>query len=176
VGRRTSLEAVAASSDPVIVSHAGACGVHQSKRNITDALITAVAESGGVIGACAFPNFVGPGSPDLGAFLDHIEYLVQLAGIEHVGIGLDFAQETEADYDYYGYDEDTWSRPPWVYPSGIGSFAEVRNIGTGLAERGYGLPEIEAIASGNFLRVFGEVWKAAAPGQHGASEPGEAGQ
>ncbi len=158
VGERTSLEAAAASRSPVVVTHANANAVHFSKRNLTDEQIAAVAQSGGVIGACAFPAFVGPGLPDLEAFLDHVDYLVEKAGIDHVGIGLDFSQENEGDYEYYGYDEDTWPRPPWIYPTGIGGFAEVRNLGPGLARRGYQPDQIEAIAGGNFLRVFEQVW------------------
>jgi membrane dipeptidase len=159
VGERTSLEAVAASRSPVVVTHGNASAVHQSKRNLTDAQIAAVAQSGGVIGACAFPAFVGPGSPpDIQAFVDHIDYLVEKAGIDHVGIGLDFAQENEGDYEYYGYEEDTYPRPPWVYPAGIGSFSEVRNLGPALARRGYTPAQIEAIAGANFLRVFQQVW------------------
>ena len=71
---------------------------------------------------------------------------------------MDFAAETEEDYDYFGYEEDTYPRPPWIYPPGIAGFADIRNIGDGLARRGYRTDQIEGIASGNFLRVFREVW------------------
>lgn len=159
VGERTSLEAIAASRSPVVVTHANACAVHQSKRNLTDEQISAVAQSGGVIGACAFPAFVGPGSPpDIEAFVDHIDYFVEKAGIDHVGIGLDFSEETEDDYEYYGYEEDTWPRPPWRYPSGLEDYPAVRNLGPALAKRGYTAEQIAAISGANFLRVFGEVW------------------
>lgn len=159
VGERTSLEAIAPSRSPVVATHTNACAVHQSKRNLTNAQITAVAQSGEAIGACAFPTFVGPGSPpDIGAFVDHIDYLVEKAGIDHVGIGLDFSDETEDDYDYYGYEEDTWPRPPWRYPSGLEDFSAVRNIGPALAQRGYTSEQISAIAGASFLRVFDQVW------------------
>jgi putative CocE/NonD family hydrolase len=150
VGERTSLEAIEHSASPVIATHANACGVYQSRRNLTDQQIRAIAASGGVIGTCAFPGFVGPGQPDLDRFLDHVDYMVQLVGAQHVGIGLDFAQETEEDYDYYGYEEDTYPRPPWTYPPGIAEFADVSNIGTGLRQRGYADEDIAAIGRGNF--------------------------
>jgi membrane dipeptidase len=158
VGRRTSLDVIEASSAPVIVSHGNACGVYESRRNLTDEQITAVAATGGVIGMCAFPGFVSAGDQDLGKLLDHVDYLAALVGAEHVGLGMDFSQETERDYDYFGYEEDTYPRPPWTYPPGIAGFADVRNIGDGLALRGYTADQIRGIASGNFLRVFRRVW------------------
>jgi membrane dipeptidase len=158
VGRRTSLEVIEASTAPVIASHGNACGVYDSRRNLTDEQIKAVAASGGVIGVCAFPGFVCAADANLDRVLDHVDYLARLVGADHVGLGMDFATETEEDYDYFGYEEDTYPRPPWTYPPGIAGFADLRNIGTGLAGRGYTAGQIAGIASGNFLRVFGEVW------------------
>ena len=54
-GHRTSMDAVEHSSAPVIISHANARAVHDSARNISDELIKAVAETGGVIGTVGFP-------------------------------------------------------------------------------------------------------------------------
>lgn len=158
VGRRTSLEVIEASSAPVIVSHGNPCGVYESRRNLTDEQVKAVAASGGVIGVCAFPGFLSAAGADLRTLLDHVDYLAALVGPGHVGLGMDFATETEEDYDYFGYEEDTYPRPPWVYPPGIAGFADTRNIGAGLASRGYSADQIQGIASGNFLRVFRQVW------------------
>jgi membrane dipeptidase len=158
VGRRTSLEVIEASTAPVIVSHGNACGVYESRRNLTDEQIKAVAGSGGVIGVCAFPGFVSAAGADLEKLLDHVDYMAALVGAEHIGLGTDFSVETEEDYDYFGYEEDTYPRPPWTYPPGIAGFADIRNVGDALTRRGYGADQIAGIASGNFLRVFGEVW------------------
>src|ERR1700722_4281507 len=158
VGRRTSLEVIEASTAPVIASHGNACGVYESRRNLTDEQLKAVAASGGVIGVCAFPGFVCAADANLDRVLDHVDYLASLVGADHVGLGMDFATETAEDYDYFGYEEDTYPRPPWTYPPGIAGFADLRNIGTGLAARGYTAEQIAGIANGNFLRVFGEVW------------------
>jgi membrane dipeptidase len=158
VGRRTSLDVIEASTAPVIVSHGNACGVYDSRRNLTDEQIKAVAASGGVIGVCAFPGFVSAADANLAKLLDHVDYLAGLVGAEHVGLGMDFSVETAEDYDYFGYEEDTYPRPPWIYPPGIAGFADIRNIGDGLGRRGYSTDQIAGIASGNFLRVFGQVW------------------
>jgi membrane dipeptidase len=158
VGIRTSLETVEASEAPVIVSHGNARAVHDSRRNLNDEQIAAVAESGGVIGVCAFPAFVSEKDPDLERLLDHVDYLVATAGHVHVGLGLDFSTETASDYDYYGYEEDTYPRPPWIYPQGIAGFADERHLAAGLRRRGYSDEQIHGIARGNFLRVFERVW------------------
>ena len=92
VGERTSLEVIETSTAPVIVSHGNACGVYESRRNLTDEQITAVAASGGVIGVCAFPGFVSAADQSLDKLLDHVDYLAALVGAEHVGLGLDFAR------------------------------------------------------------------------------------
>jgi membrane dipeptidase len=118
VGVRSSLDAIAASAAPVIVSHANARAVHESRRNLTDEQIDAVAASGGVIGACAFPGFVAAQRQTLQHLLDHIDYLVERVGDAHVGFGFDFSHETAQDYIYYGYEEETYPTPPWVYPVG----------------------------------------------------------
>ncbi len=158
VGIRTSLETIEASEAPVIVSHGNARAICDSRRNLNDEQIAAVAESGGVIGVCAFPAFVSEKDANLERLLDHVDYLVETAGHDHVGLGLDFSTEEASDYDYYGYEEDTYPRPPWVYPERIASFVDERNLGAGLRARGYNEEQIYAIARGNFLRVFGQVW------------------
>jgi membrane dipeptidase len=158
VGIRTSLETIEASESPVIVSHGNARAICDSRRNLNDEQIAAVAENGGVIGVCAFPAFVAEKDANLERLLDHVDYLVERVGHDHVGLGLDFSTEEESDYDYYGYEEDTYPRPPWIYPEGIASFADERNIGVGLRARGYNEEQVYGIARGNFLRVFEEVW------------------
>ena len=85
-------------------------------------------------------NLLGPGSVD--AMLNHIDYVVQRIGVDHVGIGTDFN-----------------------HGSGIEGFqdaSEALNITRGLLDRGYTPAEIEKIWGGNFLRVWRQAAKAAA--------------
>jgi len=83
VGIRTSLETIVASEAPVIVSHGNARAVTESRRNLNDEQIAAVAESGGVIGVCAFPAFVAPEAPDLERLLDHLGLDRELSLLMH---------------------------------------------------------------------------------------------
>ena len=73
-------------------------------------------------------------------FVDHIDHIVKVAGIDHVGIGTDFdgGGELEDCYDV----------------------SEIGNITFELLKRGYSRDDIQKIWSGNLLRVFREVEKA----------------
>ena len=77
---------------------------------------------------------------------------------EHIGLGLDFADEDEDDFVKYGYDPRYYPPPPWTYPAGIGGFREWPNITAGLLTRGYSENEIRGILGENFLRVFATIW------------------
>ena len=111
------------------------------------------------MGLCAFSAFVTPTpTPTLEHLLAHADYISQLVGPEHVGLGFDFADEDEDDYAYYGYDERYYPRPPWQWPAGIASFRDFSNIAAGLQRRGYTEPQIRGIMGENFLRVFQQVW------------------
>ena len=145
-GERTSFEAIAASRQPAVVTHANARGLCDSPRNLSDDLIRAVAQQGGVIGACGFPAFLtADPQPTIEHFLDHIDYLCRVAGPEHVGLGLEYSQENEDDYIYYGYDPVSTHRRPGNTRTGIRGFADMPNITAGLMRRG--IPMITCAAS-----------------------------
>jgi membrane dipeptidase len=159
VGVRSSLEAIEGSQGKAVATHANARAVCDSPRNLTDEQIRAVAAAGGVIGLVAFPAFVsGDPHPTVDDLLRHAEYLSSLVGPEHVGLGFDFSQADQDSYDYFGYDERYYPRPPWTYPTGIGDWSEAPNITAGLHRRGFSEPEIRGILGENFLRVFERVW------------------
>ena len=158
-GVRTSLEAIECSTRPVIASHANARAVWEHPRNLPDEVIKAVAASGGVIGLCAFPSFVSAGPhPALDQLIDHAVHIAGLAGAGHVGLGLDFADEGEEEYDFYGYDERYYPRPPWVWPRGIEWLHQCGGISAALQARGFSPDEAAGIMGGNFLRVLARIW------------------
>jgi membrane dipeptidase len=160
VGYRTSMEAIEASTEPVVFSHSNARAVCDSPRNLTDDQIRAAARKGGVIGVNAFPGFVcRTAPPTVDHLLDHIDYLVRVAGDDHVGLGFDFATETEDDYEYFKYKPEVYPRPPWVYPAGIEGFEKIPNVTRGLVARGYSDQLIHKVLGSNFLRVFRQVWR-----------------
>src|ERR1051326_5205675 len=112
-GRQTTLDAMSISEQPFIFTHANAKAVSNSRRNIDDTQIEACAKSGGVIGINAFSAFVRAEDPDSASmddFLAHIDHMVKVAGIDHVGIGLDQTQ-TRRVYARLGIGNDPNTSP-----------------------------------------------------------------
>jgi len=158
-GVRTTLEAAEAAARPVVITHANARKLLDTPRNATDEMIRAVAASGGVVGVCAAPFFLARGRPaTLDMLMDHAAYIADLVGPAHVGLGFDFADEDEEDYDYFGYDERYIPKPPWIWPTGIAGHAEAGNVAPALRARGFSEAETRGILGENFLRVFREIW------------------
>jgi membrane dipeptidase len=159
-GIKTTLEAAEAASRPIVITHANARTLLDTPRNATDAMIRAVAASGGVVGVCAAPFFLMKGgrAATLDMLIDHASYISNLVGPAHVGLGFDFADEDEDDFVYYGYDERYIPRPPWVWPTGIAGHAEAGSIAPALRARGFDADDVAGILGENFLRVFGAIW------------------
>jgi membrane dipeptidase len=159
VGDRTSMEAIELSEHPIIFSHSAARAVFSSVRAKTDDHLKAMAEKGGVIGIIGFSPFLGANNPTIEDFLDHIDYVVDLIGANHVGIGLDIGERKVVE-DWFGMfpelqgscSVDTIQLLDLVVPS------KWVNITKGLVRRGYSDEEIRKILGENFLRVFEEVW------------------
>lgn len=159
-GRRTSLETIEFASGPVVASHANADAVCESPRNLSDDQIRAVAATDGVVGLCAFPAFVSAHDASLDRLVDHAVHISGLVGPDHVGVGLDYADEDEDDFVYYGYDERWYPKPPWQWPAGIEDWTKANRIPDALRRRGFGDSEIAGIMGQNFLRAFRARWGA----------------
>lgn len=91
-GYHTTMDACKYSKAPVIASHTGVEKVNFHARCKSDDEIRAIADTGGVVGIFAMPWFTGadPENTTVDDFIDHIDYVVRLVGIDHVGIGTDW--------------------------------------------------------------------------------------
>jgi membrane dipeptidase len=162
-GVRSSLQAVELSTSPVIASHSNAAAVHPNQRNLPDDLIRAIANSGGTIGMNGWPSFVSPdASPTLDQYIDHMSYIADLVGSEHVALGLDYWNGTRAQYDQYIADgtwhPDNYPPPPWPYPAGIGDASGFPVLTARMLERGFSPADVRGILGENLLRVYEKVW------------------
>ncbi|HPA19710.1 MAG TPA: membrane dipeptidase [Verrucomicrobiae bacterium] len=95
-GWRTSLEAAKASKKPMVASHTTAAALYRHFRGKPDEVIRAICDTGGLVGICCIPRFLG-GAGDIGVFLDHIGHVVKNFGAEHVAIGCDTSYASRND-------------------------------------------------------------------------------
>lgn len=172
-GYRTAMETIELSEDPVAITHSNPRAVYNSPRNIGDDLMLAVAKKGGVIGMNGFPAFLGNSSrPSMDTFLEHLRYVVDLVGVNHVGLGIDYyeymagvASDNDAHKMYNRliqsgtWTAKTYPAPPWYYPEGIELPEKMPNLAGALVRSGYSEEEIRKILGLNFVRLFDKVWR-----------------
>ncbi|MFE0148580.1 dipeptidase [Nonomuraea sp. NPDC059007] len=167
-GRQTTLDACAASAAPVIASHTSAAALFPHDRAKSDEEIRAIAASGGVIGVYVVPFFLAPPG-DTGAsielVLDHMDYVAELVGWQHVAIGTDWPMALphhvqhrafSGKLEEFGFREEHAIDVTQTL-AGFRDYRDMVNITRGLVSRGYGDEQIRGILGENFLRVFEAV-------------------
>ncbi len=166
-GPRTAQDAIDLSDHPVIVSHANVRKLTDNPRNLSDDLLKGLAAKGGVVGITAYSPFceAKPGvRPTLREVIDHIGYVADLVGVDHVGIGSDFFEgESLVRFERFFRvrypDVIRHYTLESVYAEGFDGVACFPRLTEGLVERGFSDDEVLKILGGNFLRVFRQVWK-----------------
>jgi membrane dipeptidase len=135
---------------PIIASHSNCRALAKSMRNLTDEQIVAIAEKGGVVGMNSINKFVRDDEPKVTVdhFLDHVDHIVKIAGVEYVGLGFDLCESFKG---YLQLAEPLPSEDVIKTHAGLGEFT------AGLIQRGYSEENIMAILGGNFMRVFAEI-------------------
>ncbi|MFC8526046.1 dipeptidase [Nocardia sp. NPDC057227] len=158
-GARTGLDICEISTRPVVYSHSCMRAVWDHPRNITDDQARACAETGGVVGITGVGIFLGPNTPTLEAMTRHLEYAVDLVGIDHVGVSTDhsfdaadFLREIARNPHLFDESYTRWGPITWMPPE---TFLA---LGDHLAARGWAPAEIAAVLGANFLRVAQRTW------------------
>jgi len=160
-GYRTSMDVIAASTQPVVFTHSNPKALWDHPRNITDDQAQASAATGGVVGVNGVGIFMGDNDASTEALYRLVAYYRDLIGSEHVGLGVDFSFDTESiirkarsSASQYpsggGYDKEL----AFVQPEQV---ADLANL---LLRRGFAASEVEGILGENWLRVTQQVWKA----------------
>ena len=86
----TFWDVIETSNSPIMASHSGVYSIKNHRRNLTDRQIQALATKGGVVQIVFFPGFLGDGHISISSIVDHIDYVVNLVGVDYVGLGSDF--------------------------------------------------------------------------------------
>lgn len=164
-GDRTTLDAIAISPKPIAITHANCKAINPHPRNKSDEVIRRLAAKSGVMGISGVRMFVKATDPTTVAdMVDHIDHVVKLVGIEHVGIG--------SDSDLNGYDDmppDQYKQLKAGYKASyafrdkidIEGFDHPRkmfDLTEVLIKRGYSDANIGQILGGNFRRLLGVTW------------------
>ncbi|MGH2499101.1 MAG: dipeptidase [Candidatus Limnocylindria bacterium] len=168
-GDQTSLDVIAASERPILITHAGARALWDTPRMKPDEVIRACAEKGGVIGIEAAPHTtLTKRHPEhsLESVMEHVAYCVELVGADHVALGPDtlfgdhvalhhaFASQLSIGRVHAGV---TFKEVEYV--AGMENPGEaMRNAVKWLVKHGYADADIARIAGGNALRVLRETW------------------
>ncbi|MEZ9903000.1 hypothetical protein BCT04_15260 [Vibrio breoganii] len=162
----TMIRAAEVSEKPIAITHAGMISKVDQFRATTDKALRTVADRGGVCGVISTPSAIaGSERCTVEDYIDNIEHAINIAGIDHVGLGSDFIIPSTF--------EQILTAPSWdpAIAASIGTFevwpwsdghvgwennAAYPNMTRGLLKRGYKEEDIAKILGGNFLRVIKE--------------------
>lgn len=142
---------------PVIASHSNARALSAHGRNLSDDMIKALAGTGGVMGMNRLDAFISSDTEKhtVEGLAEHVDYIVNLVGIDHVGCGFDFE-------DYLSLDALSKNGAPSENPlgtKGLLSATDAWNFIETLKKKGYSDEDLEKISYKNFYRVYKQVLK-----------------
>ena len=139
-GVQTFYDALKISTKPIVASHSSARALCNHPRNLYDDQMRALAAKGGVAQVTLYNGFLKEvGQATIEDAIAHLNHMVDIMGIEHVGIGTDF----DGDGGIIG----------------CASASELINFTRHLLKERYSEEDIRRIWGGNFLRVMEEVQK-----------------
>ncbi|MBM82958.1 MAG: dipeptidase [Planctomycetaceae bacterium] len=168
-GWQTSLESAQVSDKPVVVSHTTCGAKYPHIRSKPDEVIKAIADTGGYVGMCCVPRFLR-GAGDIGVYLDHVDYVVEKFGADHVALGTDVAytsQNSSAESKKIPRRgrrtrkefRSLWPADDYITTSKARDSISWTNwplFTVGLVQRGHSDETIRKIIGGNVMRVARE--------------------
>jgi len=168
-GKQTSYDGIQFSDPPACFTHTMCEAIYRNHpRAKTDNQIRTMADKGGVMGVAALGYFVGPdpgGQTTIETYLDHVDHVVKVGGIDHVALCTDFPIQGIKAWAT----KETWYEPrlksfkpsynvkwpPWI--PDLDKPGRFRNVTRGLNKRGYSYDKIEKILGLNWLHYFDTV-------------------
>jgi membrane dipeptidase len=131
------------SDAPLVATHSNAHALCAASRNLTDAQLDAIRDSGGVVGVNFAVGFLredgnNDAATPMAEIVRHIDYLVERMGIDHVAFGSDFDGAT--------------------IPEELGGVAGLPKLVNALRDAGYDDDAIAKLTHENWLRVLAATW------------------
>jgi len=170
-GERTTLEAIAASARPVAVTHATPAFWRQGGRQVSDLVLRALAESGGMLGLSLYPLHLAHGSDTtLAAFCDMAARVADIIGVRHLGIGSDLCQG-QPDAAVQWMREGKWTRPDPAQPrpafppqpAWFRDSLGFDSLARGLRAGGFAAADVDLVLGGNWLRFMRDAFRPGGP-------------
>lgn len=164
-GDKTTLDAIDISPKPIAITHSNCRALNDHPRLKRDEAILALGKKGGVMGITGVRNFVTAKEPTtIVEMVNHIDHVVKLIGIDHVGIG--------SDADLNGYDDmpadqykalkggykESYAFRDKLDTDGFDHPMKMFDLTEELIRRNYSDANITAILGGNFRRLLGDTW------------------
>lgn len=137
---------------PIIASHSNCKALCNAPRNLTDEQLKAIKEKDGVVGLNAFSDFVADEveNRDIEHLANHVDHMVEIMGIDHVGFGFDFDDYLEGDTLSAFAEGDAKT-------IGFENITKVPKMIDVLEKKGYSKEDIEKIKYKNFLRIIRQI-------------------
>ena len=172
-GEQTSLDAIEISAGrPVICSHSNVEALNDNPRCVSDRIIEAVVETGGVIGLTPVNDFLVRNRtnahldeiPQLTVeeYVDQFDYVRKLVGADHIGFATDFVEGRNIDYG--NVNRAIFPRDMFVdasiFVKGFEDPSETPNLTRALIARGWSTADVRKVMGENWLRVYREIWGA----------------
>ena len=168
-GYQTTMDACRVSKKPVNANHTSARSVFYHPRGKSNDALRAIADTGGFIGVYTVPTFIAERNPTIEHVLDHVDYIANLVGWQHVGLGTDWpltspdkvVLSTFGVDPQLGFRKAEGERPADIVltekTAGFEDLRDLPNITRGLVKRGYSDEQIRGILGENALRVFEQI-------------------
>lgn len=166
VGPNTTRDTIELSRQPVAYTHCAPMALKDYPRNKTDEELRFMVDRGGFVGFAAYPRFLPHGeATTLDDCVAALEYMVNLLGEDHVGIGTDFTQSQDiAFFDYLRRDKGkNGYRVPGkgtggIHPRDMGSLAEYGNFVAAMDKRGWTSGRMAKVLGENWIAFLSEIW------------------
>lgn len=160
-GYRTSMDAMALAEQPCVFSHSDAYALHAHVRNVRDDQIRACASTGGLVGISGSNEYLGDELCSTESMFRHIDYIAQLVGAQHVGLGLDLIADADVVTHFAKSLPDEWpfaADPAWK-GFRYAKAEQIRELADQLIRHGYTLQDVNGILGENYIRICKAAWK-----------------